>query len=408
MILDHNLVRGRNSSGTAVRIGRCRSVAADLVSGTFMATPTLTSVRQLVDSITSEYEANFAGQSRATRDLSLMDRLISRMRAASGQIESIPRSAPAREVQELRDTVRDSIKLYEQERTLIVQARDQGPEFAEFGELGGAANLVFAQYQRHFAGRGRNTRDLGLLAEMIDDLTGIQEQMEELIPRFKQGSAAHQDLQIVRENLKMYLSERGEIVEARNAGTQAEQASTLAEVANLQFALYQDHFANKSRLTRRPGLLQRVIDNLSQVLDRMNNLKRQGLSEGNNDRNIGIVEGAIRQYESELVEIRKVREATALVDIMGNLGDAANQVMEEYGRHFEGKDRRTRGPELDRLSRMCDQLGEISRQMSDLDMVEANDMNRQNLGIVMNNRSMLEREWTLITEANPQSGPRTN
>ena len=370
--------------------------------------PTLASVRQLVDSITSEYEANFAGQARATRDLSLLDRLISRMRAAGGQAESIPRSAPTREVQELRDQVRDHVKLYEAERALIVQARDQGPEFAEFGELGGAANLVFALYQRHFAGKGRNTRDLGLLAEMIDDLTGIQEQMEELLPRFKAGSPAHQDLQIVRENLKMYVSERGEVVEARNAGTAAEQASTLAEVANLQFALYQDHFAGKSRLTRRPALLQRMIDNLAQVLDRMNNLKRQGLTEGNNDRNIGIVDGAVKQYELELTEIRKVRESTPLVDIMGNLGDAANQVMDEYGRTFEGKDRRTRGGELDRLSRMSDQLGEISRQMSDLDMVEANDMNRQNLGIVMNNRAMLEREWTLITEANPGSGPRTN
>lgn len=379
-----------------------------------MATPTLASVRNLVDAIASEYEAHFAGQSRATRDLSIMDNLISRMRAAGGQVESIPRTAPQKDVQDLRTSVRDSIQLYTNERQLIVQAKSQGPEFNEFGELGGAANQVFAVYQRHFAGKGRNTRDLGLLAEMIDDLTGIEEQMVELLPKFKPGSSAHQDLQIVRENLKMYLAERGEIVDARNAGTLAEQASTLAEVANGQFKVYEDHFAGKNRVTRRPALLQRMIDNLAQVLDRMNLLKRQGLNEGNNDRNIGIVEGAVKQYESELTEIRKAREATPLVDIMGNLGTAANDVMDEYGRHFEGQDRRTRAPELDRLSRMCDQLGELARQMADLDVVEANTMNRQNLNIVVNNRAMLEREWTLIREAtsgantSPAGTPRIN
>ena len=102
-------------------------------------------------------------------------------------------------------------------------------------------------------------------------------------------------------------------------------------------------------------------------------------------------------YEAEVAEIKKVRAQTKLIDLMGNLGGAANDCMSEYREHYAGQDRTTR--DLDRLSKLCDQLGEIARQMSDLARVEKNEMNAKNLAITTDNLVMLENEYREIQKA---------
>ncbi len=362
-----------------------------------MALPTVASVRASVDAVLGTYDASFAGQSRATRDIALLDQLIARLRAARVEIDTIPGGGKSPEVATLRETLSTTVELYTAERKLIEEARALGPAFGEFAALGGDANLVFGMYRRHFAGKNRATRDLGLLAEMIADLERIRAGMAEVSEHLPKGSDARTDMDIVAQNLKMYVTERGEIVEGRGLGTPDEQAGILAEVANGQFGVYQNHFAGKSRLTRRPGLLQRVIDNLVQVHDRMQLLRQQGLVTDSHMQNITVVENALKQYRMELGEVRKVREATPLVDIMGALGGGANEVMEAYSRNYEGQRRETR--DLGLLSTLCDQMAEIGKQMADMDRAEANEMNARNLGIVTNNRVMLEREYVQIETA---------
>ena len=110
-------------------------------------------------------------------------------------------------------------------------------------------------------------------------------------------------------------------------GTPEEQASALAECANGQFRLYDTHFAGKSRVTRRPALLQRMIDTLTQVHDRMRTLRDQGLRVDFNDQNMRVVEESLQTYKSELVAIRADRERTKFADLQGMLGGAANEAM---------------------------------------------------------------------------------
>jgi hypothetical protein len=366
-----------------------------------MANPTLQLLRRQYDELTSEYETFFAGQSRATRELARMDALTARLKALRSQVDQV-RGGASSDLRALREELQETLTLYESERKLIVEAKALGPDFVEFSELGGAANLTFSKYHRHFAGKSRNTRDLGLLAEMIAELTSVQEAMEEFLPRLPANvPGARDDLGVVQENLKMYLAERGEIVEARAEGTAEEQAGVLGEVANGQFKLYQDHFAGRSRSTRRPALLQRVVDNLKQVHDRMKVLRQGGLTAEFHAKNMTVVEGALQQYTAELAEVRAAREATPLKDIMGQLGLAANEVMDDYAKGFEGQDRRSR--DLDLLSTLCDRLGEIGRQMEDFARFEDNEMNNRNIAIVTANRRMLEREYSLIEEAKKTS-----
>lgn len=356
---------------------------------------TVEALKSEVEDISNTYEARFAGHSRVTRDIGEMDELIRRTRDAVGKLEALPKSD---EATALLGTARDNLTLYQNEREEIRKAKAAGPDLEEFARLGAQANFVFARYRRHFAGKARPTRDLGMLAEMIDDLQKIQQKMQPIAKRHSGVAGLADDLELVSNNIKLYVTERGEIADARGSGSPDEQADVLAEVANGQFKLYQDHFADKSRLTRRPQLLQRMISNLETVKDRMDGLRKAGLKSEVNAKNVEIVDSNLKLYRSELAEIKKARAAVKLSDLMSNLGGAANDVMTEYRNNFAGKPRK--GRDLDLLSKLCDQLGEISRQMADLGRAEVVDFNIKNQAIVNDNLVMLENEYDEIVKAN--------
>jgi hypothetical protein len=361
-----------------------------------MASPQIAALRQQFDELNSEYAARFAGQSRVTRDVGELDSIVARSKELLAKIEALPGASGDADAEELKKNVRESIDLYRDERVKIVDAKKAGPDLEEFAALGTTANFVFARYRRHFAGKSRNTRDLGLLDEMLDDLTKVEKRMKDIAAKRKEPGLA-EDLNLVTENLAMYKTERAGIADARGSGSQEQQADTLAELANDQFKIYTDSFAGKSRSTRRPALLTRMIDNLRQVKAKMIALKTAGFASDQNERNIQIVNDNLSMYESELAEIKKLRASTKLIDLMGNLGAAANDVMNEYRDGFAGKNRAN--VDLDRLSKLADQLGEIARQMSDLGRAERNEMNMKNLSIVTDNLVMFENEYREIQKA---------
>lgn len=357
---------------------------------------TLDELRKEVDDINATYEARFAGHSRVTRDVKEIDDLVKRTRGVVSGLE-----AAAIKDEALLETARGNLKLYQDEREAISAAKAGGGDLEDFARLGTQANFVFARYRRHFSGKSRQTRDLGLLAEMIDDLTKVQQRMQPLAQKHKKVEGLNNDLELVSNNIKLYVAERGEIADARGTGPAEQQGDLLAEVANGQFKLYQDHFADKSRLTRRPQLLQRMIDNLKNAKDRMEGLRKAGLKSDVNVKNIEVIDANLKMYTTEIAEIKKARAAVKLADLMGSLGSAANDVMEEYRANYAGKPRK--GRDLDLLSKLCDQLGEIARQMSDLGRAEVHDFNLRNLQIVTDNLVMLETEFDEIGKANAVS-----
>ena len=181
------------------------------------------------------------------------------------------------------------------------------------------------------------------------------------------------------------------------AGTPPERAGLLAGLANQQFAIYQAFFAGQSRVTRRPQLLVRLVDNLRRYRTAMFDLKNKGLKSASNDGNIGIVDGRLKAYEDELSEIRKTRSTVKLVDIMGVLGTAANTLFEEYRKDFAGQDRTT--VSLEQLASLIDKLDEIRRQMEELGRVEKNDTNVKNATVVREYQSSWVREYAAVRQA---------
>ncbi|HSQ64257.1 MAG TPA: hypothetical protein VLM85_13615 [Polyangiaceae bacterium] len=348
-----------------------------------------------LDAISARYESQFAGMARSSRNLDEIDAIIADTKSVLSRIESIPEAVRPPELAELATLARQNVALYERERTLIVEAKRVGPDFERFAQLASSANFVFARYRRHFAGQARATRDLGLLAELADDLESIEGGMAEVVSTTKSADFK-KDLELVRQSVKMYRSEREAILEARKEGTADERASLMAQLANSQFGIYQNHFAGKSRATRRPALLVRIIEQLEAIQKGMRALEGK-VSGDNNKKNLGIVAKQLETYRAELDEVRNARKTTSFADLMGMLGGAANEVFDAFRKEFAGQDRKTR--DAARLGALCDELGDIRKQMVDLGRAEQSATNDSNIDIVTGQLTSFEQEWEQISLA---------
>ncbi|HEY1959709.1 MAG TPA: hypothetical protein VGH28_29065 [Polyangiaceae bacterium] len=352
-----------------------------------------------LDRIAARYESQFAGMPRSSRNVDELDTIIDETKGILARIESIPEAVRPPDLGELAETARRNVAIYQRERALILDAVRVGPAYERFSILATSANFVFARYRRHFAGKSRVSRDLGLLDEMIEDLESIEEAMQGVIAEAKKGTGASElakDVKLVKSSLEMYRSERTQIAKARKDGTPEERASLMAQLANDQFRIYANHFSDKSRVTRRPALLIRVIDQLGTIREMMLGLKKGGLT-GVNDDNLGIVERNLETYKKELEEIRAARKEVGFSDLLGLLGGAANTVFEAYRAEFAGQDRKTR--DLDRLSALCDELGDLRRQMIEVGRAHESASNDSNIDVISAQLGGFELEWDNITLA---------
>lgn len=348
-------------------------------------------IRERMQRVHARYDAHFAGQPRVSRDPSLLDAMSIELDGLLTQARALGPSG--------RSLVADLEKnrgLYTREAAAIREAQAASPEALTAHEISSWAQLTFSRYRRHFANRARATRDLGLLAELVADLERHERTMGELARRAP-GEGIDGMQEQIAQSLALYRKERGEIAAARGAGTLQEQGDVLAAVANAQFALYRNHFAGKARLSRRPALLERMIESLAGVHDRMKALEAQGLHAESNTRNIGIVEQRLSLYREELEQVRRIRQQSSLTQLVTAFGEAANKTFDTYREGFAGKDRAGRDPDL--LTALCDELFDLARQMDDLDRVREDETNQHNLAVVLDHLRLYEREYGLILEA---------
>lgn len=350
------------------------------------------STRQLSENLHNRYAARFAGYPRLTRDLGEMSSLIAGAQDVLEQASALEGA----EAVALKDLAQERLDLYTKEKEAIAAAKESSQEAKDAMFLGQRANRVIHLYRRHFAGKNRRTRDLGLLGEMVDTMADIQEKMEALSKSYIATSLKN-DLQTVTSNLEMYKTERGEIVNARSTGTTSEQADNLAAIANNQFALYQAHFAGKSRLSRRPELLQRIINNLQSILETMLSLQNSGLTDTTHRNNINAVTTQVNFYKNELAAIHESRNGADIFRLADSLGQEANTIMNEYRDGFAGQNRATR--DLDLLTTLSDRLYELNLQMEEINSKHDFDAHRRNHQIVQDNLVLFEREFGFIQEA---------
>ncbi len=356
----------------------------------------LAEVQKRLEANDATYSARFAGQSRLTRDLDLLDDLIATAQKLVTQANALPDKPSTRK--ELVAEAERQLELYRSERTLIAQMRQQGGQAAvQASVLGTRANIVFHRYARHFAGQSRSTRDGSVMADMIEQLRTIQADMQALAQKAPALQQVKDDLKVVAGRMQQFEEERRNIGAAQSDGTSEQQASALAGVANNLFAQYRSNFADLPRGTRRPERLARMIDAAIQVGDRMKALQQQGLADEHNDRNIGIVAERLAAWQSELTAIRAERQKATISSLESDLGTAANAEFESYGSHFAGKERKTR--DLNKLRDILDRLDDVERQMQRLDEVHGRPANARNLDIVRDTLVTYIDEWEQIETA---------
>ncbi len=341
--------------------------------------------------INTDYETHFAGQPRATREVARMDILLRRIDAVLTQLSAIPEANP--EIAAMREDADARKVSYSSERIAILDAQKLGTAGAEFSIYSSNANLVFARYQRHFAGQNRATRDASLLAEMLEDLRVIESKMRTMQAK-KPSDTFVRDIDVVMANSQNYKAELAAIQTTFDELSQDDKANAFAAQANGQFAYYATHFAGKARDTRRPGLLQRMVESCKRIHAGMTGLTTAGYISEQNETNASIVASNLKMYEAELAEIRKLRQSTGISDIMGRLGVSANEDFELYQKNFAGKNRREVPFEM--LGQICDRLGEVLRQQSDLARAEDNSGNNRNMEIVRSQLEMYENEWDAV------------
>ena len=357
-------------------------------------TPNFDSLKHSADEIYARYTANFAGKPRATRELGILEDLITQLDALIEQTKTLMNGDRDATIVDFLETATSNLERYHSERSAIREAKAQ-PHAVEGALLAARANRCFDVYGRHFAGQNRGTRDRMLLHEVVNELEDLRVQMRNLLDRG--GDKIRGDLETVSQQLQMYRDEVTNIARAQTVGTQEEVANRLAELANAQFKLYQAHFAGKSRTTRRPALIERMIANLEEYQAEMNELAEDGFTSTMNRNNIGIIANNLEMYRNELKAIRDAREQTAVADLAGALGGAANEVFAAYQDNFAGKERATR--DLDLMSTICDQLREIALQMREIGDEISIDSNDKNLHIVEERWATYEGEFRRIQEA---------
>ncbi|MDP2313940.1 MAG: hypothetical protein Q8P41_13620 [Pseudomonadota bacterium] len=334
------------------------------------------------ETIHDRYRKSFVGRSRATRDLALLDSLITDTErlVASGVDAG------------LRTTVDERLALYRSERTEIAAIQAGGPAAIAAWRLAEWSEVNFSRYLRHFAGKARPTRDLGLLTEMATEEAAWIAAMPAL-----DNSRLNARRDQMEANLRLFRTEIAAIGDARNAMAPAEHARVLATAANTQFGLYRTHFEGKPRNTRRPALLERIIDALETIRTSMVRVREQGVSTEVHAANITKVTERIAHHRGELVRIRQARAEARGSTLGAALGTEANKFFEAYRQEFSGKSRETRN--LAALGEHCDALQEMARTMKVLDDERPAPETQKNIGIVLEHLKMSEREYVAIAEA---------
>jgi hypothetical protein len=183
----------------------------------------------------------------------------------------------------------------------------------------------------------------------------------------------------------------------RESATPQELTSAWAAVANAQFEAYRIHFAGRSRVSRRPALIERLLGNLEFAKTNMSTLIQAGHEVEINTKNRQRVRERLESYGREAEAIRKAREEASVYDLIDSLGQEANLVMSDYGNEFAGKNRATR--DTVKMAGLLDRLVEVERQMWALGRVYENETNERNTGIVHDTLIVYGAEWQAIREA---------
>ncbi|MCO4747389.1 MAG: hypothetical protein KC912_21495 [Proteobacteria bacterium] len=162
------------------------------------------------------YRRHFAGQPRLSRSVPMLRRVIQSLTEIRALMLQLPAGGSnAGNIKLLGD----KLQSYETEIALVLEVkRDQGA-LAVADALGGAANKLFAEYNKDFAGQSRSTRSLEQLFQIVDALIHIARELEAAVAQPESTETHSKNLRVVMDHIRTYTREVDQIVKVqRGAG----------------------------------------------------------------------------------------------------------------------------------------------------------------------------------------------
>lgn len=244
------------------------------------------------------YRRNFAGQSRATRDIGMLSEIIDELEKRAIEMDGLLSRVNDPELATSRSSLQRNLESYRGELSKIKEVRLRGTVDERAGRLAGLANQQFQRYRMHFAGKARLGRNRRALESMIDALHGIRLEMVALKNAGVTNKEHLQNINIVSEHVKMYEAEREAIQQARNQSNRAQRIQALAEAANEVFSAYRGEFPGHARKTRNAAKLSELWEQLWLVALEMEAMAAEDPSHPVGA-NLQKVRDALRLYERE-------------------------------------------------------------------------------------------------------------
>ena len=147
------------------------------------------------------YQRNFAGQSRSTRDLTLLLECQNEVADIRRRVDSLAEREDKESIGQLLETIQQRQTLYQGERTAIAEARESGTLEEQAGRFAQQANLQFSWYRDHFACRSRLSRSITTIERVVSNLTQIKDRMAALTTQGYHSEVNDKNLKIVSKNL---------------------------------------------------------------------------------------------------------------------------------------------------------------------------------------------------------------
>ena len=252
------------------------------------------------------YARHFAGQSRLTRDLGLLDDVIDALREVKDSLQNLLASNGGEIAERHLKTVEGNIERYVSERDAILAVREAASPQELTSAYAAVANAQFEAYRTHFAGRARVSRRPALIERLVSNLEWALKGMNGLVAAGGEVEINTKNRQRVRERLDAYEREADAIRKAREEASVYDLIDSLGQEANLVMADYSNEFAGKNRATRDIGKMAALLDRLVEVERQMSALGHVYENE-TNQRNTAIVHDTLIVYGGEWDAIREAQ-----------------------------------------------------------------------------------------------------
>ncbi len=304
-------------------------------------TDTSHELSERLQSCHEQYTLHFAGHPRVTRDPDMLVALID-------EVESVRRVTRDAVVAE---AAHSQAHTYRQEHAAVAAAQQEaGPMGRALAHTLSRASLVMHRYTRHFAGKGRQSRDTWLLKEIRSQL----DQMQRTLDTLQKGAGAP-----LEEFMQMAGREAEAIAQTRRQGTLREQAAAWGLAANTLLQSYQDHCIGRRRLAVRPGLLLRLQRALEEVLVAMQALRQSGLDVPHHAEVVAQLQEQADMWAQERADTAQARAEAQPDTIAQAMNDELDDVLSHYNEASAKPDVLTRSA----VGVLCDRLDELHGQL---------------------------------------------